>query len=184
MAADWQKTADGIESHFQNNYLAYFVLVNALLEAMLSGSRVVLMTTSIRREAPAPRWEDINFAVKLMKADTTTNVQTYLSPEDVASWLQRKKEAGEDLPILLQQAPKSLSQASATIIRGLLDPMLAVEQISNVSLMLSEQSGAFLDNCEVLTLPYLDFPVGEESATALWKQSEVYVEAAGLTQVV
>ncbi|GLI80510.1 serine/threonine-protein kinase env7 [Penicillium ochrochloron] len=208
MAADWQKTADGIESHFQNNYLAYFVLVNALLEVMLPGSRVVLMTTSIRREAPAPRWEDINFAngeryhsldgysqsmfanILFAKSlaqicaekgvvafsanpgNTTTNVQTYLSAEEVASWLQRKKEAGEDLPILLQQAPKSLSQASATIIRGLLDPMLA------------EQSGAFLDNCEVLTLPYLDFPNGEESATSLWKQSEVYVEAAGLTQVV
>jgi NAD(P)-dependent dehydrogenase (short-subunit alcohol dehydrogenase family) len=63
MAADWQKTADGIESHFQNNYLAYFVLVNALLEIMERGSRVVLMTTSVRREAPAPKWEDINFAV-------------------------------------------------------------------------------------------------------------------------
>jgi hypothetical protein len=59
-----------------------------------------------------------------------------------------------------------------------------LEQISKLSFVLSEQSGAFLDNCEVLTLPYLDFPFGEESATALWKQSEVYVEAAGLTQVV
>lgn len=57
-----------------------------------------------------------------------------------------------------------------------------VEQV--VSLDLLEQSGAFLDNCQVLTLPYLDFPIGEESATALWKQSEVFVEAAGLTQVV
>ncbi|KAJ5455751.1 uncharacterized protein N7458_004015 [Penicillium daleae] len=208
MAADWQKTADGIESHFQNNYLAYFVLVNALLEIMERGSRVVLMTTSVRREAPAPKWEDINFAdgetyhsldgysqsmfanilfakslaqicakesVAAFSANpgnTKTNVQTYVSPEEVASWLQRKKEAGEDLPILLQQAPKSQSQASATIIRGLLDPILA------------EQSGAFLDNCEVLTLPYLDFPAGEETATALWKQSEAFVEAAGLTQVV
>lgn len=63
MAADWEKTGDGIESHFQNNYLAYFVLVNSLLEIMLPGSRVVLMTTSVMREAPAPRWEDINFAV-------------------------------------------------------------------------------------------------------------------------
>jgi hypothetical protein len=36
--------------------------------------------------------------------------------------------AGEDLPILLQQALKSLSQASATIIRGLLDPVLAGKQ--------------------------------------------------------
>jgi hypothetical protein len=79
----------------------------------------------------------------LYNADTKTNVQTYVSPEEVASWLQRKKEgmfsildiylklaphaipAGEDLPILLQQAPKSQSQASATIIRGLLDPILA-----------------------------------------------------------
>lgn len=63
MAAAWQTTVDGIESHFQNNYLAYFVLVNALLEIMEPGSRVVLMTTSVRREAPAPGWEDINFAV-------------------------------------------------------------------------------------------------------------------------
>ncbi|KAJ5355286.1 uncharacterized protein N7496_012498 [Penicillium cataractarum] len=227
MAADWEKTGDGIESHFQNNYLAYFVLVNSLLEVMLPGSRVVLMTTSVRREAPAPGWEDINFAryevlnsgdedgsgltivqngeryhsldgysqsmfanilfakslaqicaeesVAAFSANpgnTKTNVQTYVSPEDIASWLQRKKEAGEDLPILLQQAPKSLSQASATIIRGLLDPMLA------------EQSGAFLDNCKVLTLPHLDFPMGQESAIALWKQSEVFIEAAGLTQVV
>ncbi|CEJ57574.1 hypothetical protein PMG11_06263 [Penicillium brasilianum] len=208
MAADWEKTGDGIESHFQNNYLAYFVLVNSLLEIMLPGSRVVLMTTSVRREAPAPRWEDINFAngetyhsldgysqsmfanilfakslaqicaeksvaaFSVNPGNTKTNVQTYISPEDVASWLQRKKRAGEDLPILLQQAPKSLSQASATILRGLLDPML------------EDQSGAFLDNCEVLSLPYLDFPMGQESATALWKQSEVFVEAAGLTQVV
>lgn len=67
MAAKWQKTADGIESHFQNNYLAYFVLVNALLEIMLPGSRVVLMTTSIRRDAPAPTWEDINFAVSWLE---------------------------------------------------------------------------------------------------------------------
>lgn len=139
----------------------------------------------------------------------------------MASWLQRKKEgtsdndlvirclipcsglnykspAGEDLPILLQQAPKSQSQASATIIRGLLDPMLAGEPVTFpfpqllasyrmeqiLSRVIPEQSGAFLDNCQVLSLPYLDFPVGEESATALWKQSEVFVEAAGLTQVV
>lgn len=64
MAADWEKTGDGIESQFQNNYLASFVLVNSLLEVMLPGSRVVLMTTSVRREAPAPAWEDINFAVR------------------------------------------------------------------------------------------------------------------------
>lgn len=35
--------------------------------------------------------------------------------------------AGEDLPILLQQAPVSLSEASATVIRGILDPSLEGE---------------------------------------------------------
>lgn len=63
MAEAWWTTAYGIESQFQNNYLEYFVLVNALLEVMELGSRVVLITTRVRREAPAPRWEDINFAV-------------------------------------------------------------------------------------------------------------------------
>jgi hypothetical protein len=32
--------------------------------------------------------------------------------------------AGEDIPVLLQQAPKSLGQGSATVLRGLLDPEL------------------------------------------------------------
>ena len=32
--------------------------------------------------------------------------------------------AGEDLPILLQQAPKSLAQGSTTVLRALLDPTL------------------------------------------------------------
>lgn len=64
MAADWELTSDGIESHFQKNYLVYFVLVNSLLELMPSGSRVVLMTTSVHQEAPAPKWEDVNFSVR------------------------------------------------------------------------------------------------------------------------
>lgn len=167
MAASWEVTADGIESHFQRNYLGYFVLVNQLLETMPAGARVILMTTSIRREAPAPKWADVNFSVSLlqrredlyrsflnltccrmaspithlmdmhsrclqisyfpsllprnvsanllrpflqtlevsplsvdkcsdiqalMTTDTKSNVQTYVSPEEVASWLQRKKE--------------------------------------------------------------------------------------------
>ena len=66
MAASWEVTADGIESHFQRNYLGYFVLVNQLLETMPAGARVILMTTSIRREAPAPKWADVNFSVSLL----------------------------------------------------------------------------------------------------------------------
>ena len=37
------------------------------------------------------------------------------------------------------------------------------------------RSGAFLDNCQVLALPNIDFPVGEASAKALWKRSEELV---------
>ena len=65
MAAGWELTSNGIESHFQNNYLGYFLLINGLLESMSPGSRTVLLTMSVRREAPAPKWDDINFSVNL-----------------------------------------------------------------------------------------------------------------------
>lgn len=65
IAANWELTPDGVESHFQKNYLCGFVLVNLLLETMPAGSRVVLMTTSVHREAPTPKWEDVNFSVGL-----------------------------------------------------------------------------------------------------------------------
>lgn len=64
MADDWKLTSDGIESHFQKNYLGYFVLTNSLLEAMPAGSRVVLMTTGVHQEAASPKWEDVNFSVR------------------------------------------------------------------------------------------------------------------------
>ncbi|KAJ5626089.1 hypothetical protein N7510_002398 [Penicillium lagena] len=202
MAVQYETTGDEIESHFQKNYLVYFLLVNLLLDAMSPGSRVVLVTTSVRREAPASEWEDVGFsggkngetyhpldgyaqsmfanilfvkslarqcatrsigAFSANPGNTKTNIQTYVSPEEVSSWLQRKKVASEDLPILLQQAPKSQAQGSATILRGLLDPILG------------DQSGAFLDNNQVLTLPQIDFPAGEASATALWRRSEELV---------
>lgn len=164
MAADWELTPDGIESHFQKNYLVYFVLVKALMDIMPMGSRVILVTTSVRQEAPAPKWEDVNFSVSLlslssvlavklnhgscrmvkptihsmdtrsrclrtsclsslllsrvlngrlqlslstlevslvarlktpwvlMTVDTKTNIQTFISSDEVASWLQRKKD--------------------------------------------------------------------------------------------
>jgi len=38
-------------------------------------------------------------------------------------------EVGEDLPLLLQQAPKSASQGIATILRALLDPDISGEWI-------------------------------------------------------
>lgn len=87
------------------------------------------------------------------------------------------------MPILLQQAPKSLAQASATVLRGLLDPTLNGKFVpspppvkwSQQLTSEAEQSGAFLDNGHVLALPYMDFPQGEDSAAALWQLSEKLV---------
>lgn len=67
-AAAWELTTDGIEGHFQRNYLCYFVLVKALLERMSARARVVMVTTSVRQEAPAPMWEDVNFSVSSLSA--------------------------------------------------------------------------------------------------------------------
>lgn len=44
----------------------------------------------------------------------------------------------------------------------------------------SEQSGAFLDNCQPLPLENLDFPAGEQSAAALLKLSEGLIEKVGI----
>ncbi|KAJ5831080.1 uncharacterized protein N7525_009333 [Penicillium rubens] len=206
MAVPWELTEDGLESHFQRNYLCYFLLLNLLCDIMKPGSRVVLVTSSLRNEAPAPSWDDLGFengenyhsldgysqsmlaivlfiksvakkysgsivAFSANPGNTKTNVQTYVAFDEIKSWLQRKKEAGEDIPVLLQQAPKSLGQGSATVLRGLLDPELEGK------ITISVQSGAFLDHCQTPKLPHLDFPAGEESAEALWKRSHELIES-------
>ncbi|KAJ5864271.1 uncharacterized protein N7529_006187 [Penicillium soppii] len=201
MAVPWEMTGDGHESHFQRNYLCYFLLVNILLDDMVHGSRVVLVTSCVRTEAPAPTWVDVRFsngedyhclegysqsmlamilfAKSLSKmcgdrsiaafsanpGNTKTNVQTYISMDQMESWLERKRIEGEEIPVSLQQTPKSLAQGSATILRGLLDPDL------------QEESGAFLNHCQALKLPHLDFPAGEESAQALWRRSQEFLGA-------
>lgn len=96
-------------------------------------------------------------AFSINPGNTKNSLQTYASPEQIASWLQKKQTASEDLPLLLQQAPRSLQQGSATILRALLDPEL------------EGSSGAFLDNCQVVELPNPDFPA---CAEALWQRSE------------
>jgi hypothetical protein len=63
MAVPWELTEDGLESHFQRNYLCYFLLLNLLCDIMKPGSRVVLVTSSLRNEAPAPSWDDLGFEV-------------------------------------------------------------------------------------------------------------------------
>jgi hypothetical protein len=42
---------------------------------------------------------------------------------------------------------------------------------------MAEEAGAFLDHCQTLKLPHLDFPAGEESAMALWRRSQGFLEA-------
>jgi len=63
MAVPWEMTGDGHESHFQRNYLCYFLLVNIILDLMAPGSRIVLVTSCVRTEAPAPTWDDVGFSV-------------------------------------------------------------------------------------------------------------------------
>ncbi|XHG02684.1 hypothetical protein AWENTII_006027 [Aspergillus wentii] len=63
VAAPWELTSDGIESQFQVNYLSHFLLVNLLSESMADDARVVMVSSSIRPEASAPKFDDINFSV-------------------------------------------------------------------------------------------------------------------------
>lgn len=39
----------------------------------------------------------------------------------------------------------------------------------------TDKSGAFLDNCQVVSLPNIDFPAGEPAAKQLWELSEKLV---------
>ena len=66
-ATAWELTDDGVESQFQKNYLSYFVFVRELIPSLAFGARVVLIATTVRKEAPAPRWEDVNFSVSLWR---------------------------------------------------------------------------------------------------------------------
>ena len=63
IAAKWAVTNDGIEAHFQRNYLSHFLLVNLLRDRMAKGSSIVMISSSIRPAAPAPGFEDPNFLV-------------------------------------------------------------------------------------------------------------------------
>lgn len=62
----YEKTDDGIECQFQINYLSHFLLINTLLGAMpkRKGTRVVLVASSIRPDAPVPNFDDYNFSVR------------------------------------------------------------------------------------------------------------------------
>lgn len=63
IAAKYATTRDGIESHLQFNYLSHFLLVNLLLGKMPEGSRVVMVSSSIRPDSPAPSFDNPGFSV-------------------------------------------------------------------------------------------------------------------------
>lgn len=77
MAGPWMKTEDGIESHFQCNYLSNFLLINLVVHLMPAGSRVVIVCSSIRPEAPPPArvsahsagWEEISSTGRICSID-------------------------------------------------------------------------------------------------------------------
>ena len=66
IAAEWATTPDGIESHFQINYLSHFLLVNLLLNKMNDASRVVMIGSSIRPDSPALKFDNPNFSVSIL----------------------------------------------------------------------------------------------------------------------
>lgn len=63
IAARYERTMDGVESHLQVNYLSHFLLVNRLLGRMPEGSRVIMVSSSIRPDSPAPSFGDPGFSV-------------------------------------------------------------------------------------------------------------------------
>jgi hypothetical protein len=79
IAAKHATTRDGIESHLQFNYLSHYLLVNLLLGKMPEGSRVVMVSSSIRPDSPAPSFDNPGFSV--------VNIGIHLWPEtDEPGW--------------------------------------------------------------------------------------------------
>lgn len=105
MAADWELTPDGVESHFQKNYLCDFLLVNSLLETMPAGSRVVLITTSVHQEAPTPKWEDVNFSVSLFRMVGTNIAEEYDVSRMVKPIIRSKRIRSQCLQMCCSSSP-------------------------------------------------------------------------------
>ncbi|CAG8908798.1 unnamed protein product [Penicillium egyptiacum] len=166
MAVPWELTEDGLESHFQRNYLCYFLLLNLLCDIMKPGSRVVLVTSSLRTEAPAPSWDDLTFG----------NGENY-HPLDGYS------QSMLAIILFIKSIAKKYSGSVAAFsanpgnTKTNVQTYVAFDEIKSWLQRKKEvQSGAFLDHCQTPKLPHLDFPAGEESAETLWKRSYELIE--------
>lgn len=71
IAGEWAVTGDGVERHFGVNYLSHFVLVNRLRGVMPDDGRVVVVGSSIRPDAGAWGFEDVNFDVSSLVLSLT-----------------------------------------------------------------------------------------------------------------
>ncbi|CAG8301898.1 unnamed protein product [Penicillium nalgiovense] len=173
MAVPWELTEDGLESHFQRNYLCYFLLLNLLCDIMKPGSRVVLVTSSLRNEAPAPSWDDLGFE----NGENYHSLDGY-SQSMLAIVLFIKSIAKRYSGSIVAFSANPVSELTGgCLFRFLMFLILIRFRYQNQRPDVSVQSGAFLDHCQTPKLPHLDFPAGEESAEVLWKRSHELIES-------
>jgi len=71
IAGEWAVTGDGVERLCGVNYLGHFVLVNRLGGVMPDDGRVVVVGSSIRPDAGAWGFEDVNFDVSSLVLSLT-----------------------------------------------------------------------------------------------------------------
>jgi NAD(P)-dependent dehydrogenase (short-subunit alcohol dehydrogenase family) len=177
MACPFALTEEGIESQFATNHLGHFLFGNLLLQQDLVRSRVVVVSSSASHrgaeEFMSPL-KDVTYAggkmydptnayalskacnilyakrlAKLLKdkhiatfslnpGSIKTNLQVYMTEEIRNKAIAEIKKSNPDFR---PGERKSVQQGCATQLRAALDPSL------------EDQSGAYLDDCQVKELP-------------------------------
>ena len=197
MACPYGLTEDGIEIQFGTNHLGHFLFSNLLLKNSLIVSRVVAVSSSAsnrkaeyfmrhlkdlsydngkeydpvaayglskpanilyaKRLAKLLKHENIT-AFSLNPGSIKTNLQGYLTGEMRTKAIEAAQQDNPDFKV---PVPKTLQQGCATQLRAALDPSLDVD------------SGSYLDNCQIKTLPELD--EAEAFMDEIWTISEQLV---------
>ncbi|EHY52872.1 hypothetical protein ABEF92_000637 [Exophiala dermatitidis] len=197
MAAPYALLENGLESQFATNHLGHFLFTNLLLKADLIGSRIVVVSSSVthrRLDSLMHHLKDLSYhqgktydpmtaytvskacnllyakrLAKMLKkkkisvfslnpGSIRTNLQGYLTEEVIANTIEAMKA---DNPNWTVPVHKTLQQGCATQLRAALDPSLVSE------------SGAYLDDCQVVTLP--EHKDAEAYIDEVWAFSEKLV---------
>ena len=177
MAVPYALLENGVESQFATNHLGHFLFTNLLLKADLIGSRIVVVCSSVTHRRLNSfmhhHLKDLSYAqgktydpmtaytvskacnlvyakrlAKMLKkknisvfslnpGSIRTNLQGYLTEEVVANTIEAMKAGNPNWTVPVH---KTLQQGCATQLRAALDPGLVSE------------SGAYLDDCQVVTL--------------------------------